>query len=88
MFLFQLFLIGSKVFGLKDAFIVLEEDGTEIEDDIALEACKNKTLQIISTDKSWYRDSIISLSNEVVDLRRGSVYDNKNEFGTIRSYHL
>jgi hypothetical protein len=39
---------GCKIFGTEDVYIVLEEDGTEIEDNAALVVCKDKTLQVLS----------------------------------------
>ena len=78
--------------------IVLEEDGTEIEDNAALKACKDKTLQCISRGNIWcrqsrgslesdagYKSSNISIESDgVVDLRG----DHPSEFGTLRSSHL
>lgn len=78
---------GCKIFGTKDVYIVLEEDGTEIEDNAALAACKDKTLQVLSKHQSWYKDTYLA-GSETIDLREGRGKDEGSEFGTVRSYRL
>lgn len=77
---------ASKVFEVTHAYIVLEDDGTEIDDTTALEACKDKTLQVLSKHQSWTRNSYSSNGSEVMlDLRGG---DNSSTCGTIKSFRL
>jgi hypothetical protein len=79
---------GCKIFGTEDVYIVLEEDGTEIEDNAALVVCKDKTLQVLSKHQSWYKDTYLFGGRETIDLREGRGTDEGSEFGTVRGYPL